>query len=287
MPDVSIIIVNWNVRDLLRRCLRSVFEYTQGVSYEVFVVDNDSKDDSVEMIRREFPKVDLIDNDENLGFARANNQAISRTVGDYVLLLNPDAELVDDGISNLVAAARKHPEAGVVGGKILNPDRTVQESVRRFPTLCSQALIMLKIHNFFPLIGCLRRYFARDFDPSCEQAVDQVMGSFFLIPRRAIEIVGVLDERFFIWFEEVDYCRRVQRAGMKILYTPEAQIIHHGGESFAQVFALKKQKMFNDSLAKYMRKHRGRAAWAAIQALRPASVFLAWLSAFVKKPTKK
>ncbi|OGL72308.1 hypothetical protein A3D72_01400 [Candidatus Uhrbacteria bacterium RIFCSPHIGHO2_02_FULL_57_19] len=281
MIDVSVIIVSWNTRELLGRCLKSLFEQTHGVSFEVFVVENASSDDSAEMVRSEFTQVNLIANDANLGFARANNQAIAEAKGECVLLLNPDTELIDDGISNLVAVARKHPEAGIVGGKILNPDRSIQASVRRFPTLCSQVLITLKFHHAFPDIPCLRRYFANDVNPESEQSADQVMGAFFLISRQALNIVGTLDERFFIWFEEVDYCKRVVNAGLKVLYTPVAQVVHHGGESFAQVFALKKQKMFNASLAKYMRKHFGRRAWLAIQILRPVSLLLAWFSGFV------
>ena len=281
MIDVSVIIVSWNTRELLGRCLKSLFEQTHGVSFEVFVVENASSDDSAEMVRSEFTQVNLIANDANLGFARANNQAIAEAKGECVLLLNPDTELIDDGISNLVAVARKHPEAGVVGGKTLNPNRSIQASVRRFPTLCSQALIMLKLHHAFVNIPCLRRYFANDVNPESEQSADQVMGAFFLISRRALEVVGTLDERFFIWFEEVDYCKRVVNAGLKVLYTPVTQVVHHGGESFAQVFALKKQKMFNASLAKYMRKHFGRRAWLAIQILRPVSLLLAWFSGFV------
>ena len=281
MIDVSVIIVSWNTRELLGRCLKSLFEQTHGVSFEVLVVDNASSDDSAEMVRSEFTQVNLIANDANLGFARANNQAIAEAKGECVLLLNPDTELIDDGISNLVAVARKHPEAGIVGGKILNPDRSIQASVRRFPTLCSQVLIMLKLHHAFVNISCLRRYFANDVNPESEQSADQVMGAFFLISRQALNIVGTLDERFFIWFEEVDYCKRVVNAGLKVLYTPVAQVVHHGGESFAQVFALKKQKMFNASLAKYMRKHFGRRAWLAIQILRPVSLLLAWFSGFV------
>lgn len=281
MLDVSIVIVNWNVKELLRRCLKSIYEHTHLVRFEVFVVDNASSDGSADMVQKEFPNVHLIENDENLGYARANNQAIVKTKSEYVLLLNPDTELINDGIANLVAVAREHSTAGVIGGTLLNPDMTLQASVRRFPTLSSQALIMLKLHNFFPGLPTFRKYFARDINPNQEQEVDQVMGAFFLISRRALEIVGTLDERFFIWFEEVDYCKRVKSAGLAVLYTPRARIIHHGGESFAQVFAPRRQKMLNDSLAKYMRKHHGRVAWLVIKILRPPSIVLAWLAGFI------
>lgn len=274
--DVSIVIVNYKVRELVRRLLISIFTYTKEVSYEVFVVDNASNDGTADMLKHEFPEVHFIVNNQNLGFAKANNQAIKQASGRHVLLLNPDTELIEDTVSTLVLFADSHADAGVIGSHILNPDRTTQKSVLAFPTPCSQALIMLKLHHVFPKVTCLKNYFRDSFDSAETQQVDQVMGSAFLMTRRALEKFAGLDELYFIWFEEVDYCKVVKDAGLQVWYVANTVLIHHGGQSFAQVFAPKKQAFFNESLAKYMKKHFGIAAWLLIQCLRPFSMALAW-----------
>jgi GT2 family glycosyltransferase len=171
---------------------------------------------------------------------------------------------------------RAHPEVGVCGPRLLNSDRTRQESVRRYPTFCSQALVMLKLHHALKNVGSLKRYFWTDFDYSKEQAVDQVMGAAFMIRGDVLEDIGALDEDYFIWFEEVDYCRRANRAGYKVLYTPRAEIVHHGGESFAQAFGPLKQRIYNRSMRIYMRKHHGRWPWFGLLLLHPLSMALAW-----------
>lgn len=274
--DLSVIIVNWNVSDLLKRCLWSIFQNTDGITFEVFVVDNASADDSVEMVRTEFPQVHLIANRENAGFARANNQGLERAVGAVVLLLNPDTEMVGNTLGALVRVAKEHESAGVIGGQFFNPDGTLQPSVRRFPKLLDHLMILLKLHHLFPGARALARYLATDLDPSAPQTVEQVSGTFMGITRAATKIVGVLDERFFIWYEDVDYCKRVRAAGLTVLYTPEIKIINHGGKSFAKVVALKKQKMMNRSMGQYFKKHHARMAWLVIQSLRPLSLVLTW-----------
>lgn len=274
--DLTIIIVNYKVPELVRRLLLSVETYVHGISYEVFLVDNASNDGVIEMVKQEFPEVQVIANTENLGFAKANNQAIKRAKGRHVLLLNPDTELIENMPAALVRFADEHPNAGVVGCKILNPDRTVQKSVLRFPTPLSQALIMLKLHHAFPKVGAVQRYFNDAFDGAKTQVVEQVMGSAFLMTRKALDRFSGLDERYFIWFEEVDYCKTVHDAGMEVWYVAETALVHHGGQSFAQVFAPKKQRFFNTSLAQYMEKHFGRGAWLLIKILDPLSMALAW-----------
>lgn len=275
--DLSIVIVNWNVRDLLRRCLQSIFDSTTGISFEVFVVDNASGDGSVDMVRSEFPAATVISNERNYGFARANNQAIQKSRGDFVLLLNPDTEMMGSTLGDLVRVARSHPGAGVIGCRFLNPDGTIQPSVRRFPRLIDQLVILLKLHHLFPNATLIRRYLAYDLDPAREQFVEQVSGTFMCLSRAAIRTVGLLDERFFIWYEDVDYCKRTIAAGLKVLYTPLVSITNHGGKSFAQVVALKKQRMMNKSMAQYFRKHHSTAAWLVVQMLRPLSLVITWM----------
>jgi len=275
--DLSIIIVNWKVKDLLEKCLSSIFEQTKNISFEVFVVDNNSGDGSAEMVREKFPQVDLTAGAENLGFAKGNNLAIKKSRGRYILLLNPDTEILDNALEKMVRFMDTHPECGVGGCKLLNLDLSLQPSVRAFPDLVSQVFILLKIHHLFPHSKAMHKYLVQDFDYEKTQEVDQVMGAFMMIRREVIEKIGMLDENFWIWFEEVDFCKRAKEAGFKILYTPEAKIIHLYGQSFKQALSVSKQKVLNRSLAYYLKKHGTKGEWAVIQILRPLSLALAWL----------
>lgn len=285
--DVSIVIVNWKVKDLLRRCLESVYRETKGVSFEVLVADNDSHDGSVEMLLKDFPQVTLFANNRNLGFAAGNNPAMAQAQGDFVLLLNPDTELKDDAISAMVGWMRKNPHAAIMGPRLEGGDGRLQPSVRAFPTLASQSLIMLKLHHVLRGAGPLRRYFADGFDYAKAAPVDQVMGAAFLIRKELMHEIGLLDERFFIWFEEVDYCKRAKDAGFQVWYAPAATVVHRGGESFAQAFGPTKQRYFNDSLGKYMMKHHGFAAGLAVILLDPLSMLLSWMVQWGRRAKKK
>ena len=275
--DLSIIIVNWKVKDLLEKCLRSIFLQTKNINFEVFVVDNNSGDGSVEMVREKFPQVDLTASAENLGFAKGNNLAIKKSRGRYVLFLNPDTEILDNALDKMVRFMDAHPECGIAGCKLLNQDLSLQPSIRAFPDLASQIFILLKIHNFLPHSKAMYKYLAGVFDYEKMQEVDQVMGAFMIIRREVIEKIGLLDENFWLWFEEVDFCKRAKEAGWKILYTPEAKIIHLYGQSFKQALSVPKQKVLNRSLAYYFKKHGTKGEWLVIQVFRPLSLFLAWL----------
>ncbi|MFA5128637.1 MAG: glycosyltransferase family 2 protein [Patescibacteria group bacterium] len=281
--DLSIIIVNWKVKDLLEKCLKSIFEQTKDITFEVFVVDNNSGDGSVEMVREKFPQVDLTASAENLGFAKGNNLAIKKSRGRYILLLNPDTEILDNALGKMVQFMDTHPECGIGGCKLLNPDLSLQPSVRAFPDLASQIFILLKIHHLLPHSKTMYKYLVQDFDYEKIQEADQVMGAFMLIRREVINKIGMLDENFWIWFEEVDFCKRAKEADFKILYTPEAKIIHHFGQSFKQAMGIKKQKDFNRSLSYYFKKHGTKGEWLAIQILRPLSLILAWSAQSFKK----
>jgi len=278
--DLSVVILNWKVKELLRQCLISVYRETSDIDFEVIVVDNDSRDGSAEMVAREFPQARLIVNDRNVGFAAGNNVGIKVASGEFVLLLNPDTELRENVLAKLVAVMRANPDVAVCGPTLLNADGSLQSSVRRFPTPSSQALVMLKLHNIFPRLKPVREYFASGFDYLASSSVDQVMGAAFMVRRTAFDELGLLDERFFIWFEEVDFCKRAIDAGHDVMYTPETHIIHYGGESFGQVFGPKKQHYLNSSLLKYMRKHFGLAATVALALLYPLSIALAWVAEF-------
>lgn len=275
-PDVSIIIVNYKVKPLVLRLLASTRQHVR-IPHEIFVVDNASGDGIGDELKRDFPEVRFIGNAENRGFAAANNQAIREAKGRHVLLLNPDTELIEDAPSAMVRFADMHPTAAVVGCRVLNTDRTLQHSVLGFPTLRDQSAIMLKVHHVFPRLQVLQRYFRRDFNYELSQHVEQVTGAAFLMTRTGLDRLGPLDERYFIWFEEVDWCKMARDAGLAVWYVPEVALIHHGGQSFAQVFAPRRQRYFDDSLQKYMRKHHGVRAAFVIRALHPAALAIAWI----------
>ncbi|MFA5936185.1 MAG: glycosyltransferase [Patescibacteria group bacterium] len=288
MKDLRIVIVSWNVEKLLDRCLRSLPEACRGLTWDVVVVDNASADGSVNRARKIAQEtgmsLTIIANEDNRGFAKACNQGMEGRNARYVLLLNPDTECPRESLAKLVREADRHPKAGIFGPKLSYPDGRFQESVRRFPNVWNQLLILLKLHHVFSWLPSLKKYFARDLDPKNEADVDQVMGACFLIRGDVVEKIGGLDERYFIWFEEVDYCRMVREAGWTVRYLPSVTIVHHGGQSFAQVFSTKKQGMFNDSLKKYFAKwHPG---WRSllIRLFAPLSIFEARLIEYVQKP---
>lgn len=251
--DLSIIIVSWNVKEKLKDNLRALYE-SQNVNFEVFVVDNNSADGSVEMVKKYYPQVKLIANRENLGFAKANNQAIKLASGEYVLLLNPDMRVFDDTLSSMFSWMNAHERAWVTGCRLLDESARIIKQVRRFPTLIDQLAIILKIPHIFPSV--LDKYLRNDFDYSRSASVDSIRGGFFMIRKQAIEKIGLLDERFFLWFEEVDYCRRVKRGGGQVWYMPTAECIDLIGQSFKQINLAVKQKYFRDSMLKYFKKWR-------------------------------
>jgi len=251
---VSIIIVSWNTRDILRNCIKSIYEQSSDSSLEVIVIDNASTDGSAEMVKKDFPQVTLIENSENRGFATANNQGIAIAKGRYVLLLNPDTIVLDNAINNTLYFADAHPESAVVGCRVLNPDRTLQATCFMFPSISNMLLSTTYLYKLFPK----SRFFGRErmtwWDRNDIREVDVVTGCFMLVRREAIEQVGLLDEQFFVYGEETDWCYRFNQAGWKVMFTPCAEIIHLGGQSTrkkatAMVVQLRK------SILQFMKKH--------------------------------
>lgn len=288
MKELSIIIVNWNVKDLLEKCLNSIYQKPQNLDFEVFVVDNASRDGSVEMVKKKFPQVKLMANKDNKGFAQANNQAIKEAAGEFILLLNPDTEILNGALAKMVGFMRKRLDCGILGCKLLNSDGTLQPSCRTFPDLYSQIIILLKLHNFFPKL--VKKYYMLDWLHNETKEVDQVMGACFLIRRKVVEEIGLLDEIFWALFEEVDYCKRAKNKNWKIYFTPEAEIIHHKGQSFNQQKVVAKQKNFNRCLIRYFKKHHSKSSWLILYLLQPISIFLTYLVKIyliMKLPFKK
>jgi len=230
---------------------------------EVIVVDNASSDGSVEMVRAEFPQVRLMANEENLGFTRANNQGIAASRGRYVLLLNPDTEVLGDALGAMVDYMDVHPDVGALGPMLLNPDGSVQSSRRRFPTLAT-ALLESTVFQWELSRDnrILRRYYILDRPDDEVQEVDWVTGACILMRREAIEEVGPLDEGFFMYSEELDWCRRARERGWKVVYLPTARVVHYGGKSSEQVVPFC-HIQFQRSKVRYFRKHYG-PLWAWI-----------------------
>ncbi len=264
--DLSIIIVNWNVRELLRGCLLSLsgdeMGLVPGLTSEVVVVDCASSDGSAEMVRREFPWVRLMASDENLGYARGNNLGVAQAAGRYLLLLNPDVEVVGDALATMVHYLDEQPSVGVLGPALRYPDGSLQSSRRRFPTLATAFCESTLLHQWFPNNHVARRYHLADRPADAPQAVDWLVGAALMIRREAWQQVGPLDEGFFMYFEELDWCRRCRAAGWEIHYLPTAHVVHYEGKSSEQV-STARAIHFERSKIRYFRKYYG-AGWALV-----------------------
>lgn len=230
-PTVSVIIVNWNTKEHLRRCLQSLKSSCASTDFELIVVDNASLDGSAEMVRNEFPQVRLITNDINVGYAAANNRAAATASGRYLLLLNPDTIAMPNAVDNLVSFAETHLDVGAVAPKLIYPDGKLQQSVRSFPTPAALLFSALGLDKFFPKSHLLGRYRMTWFTYDRIAEVDQPMTSALLVRREAWEQVGGMDETMPIFFNDVDFCWRLKRAGWKICFLPDAVFVHHHGAS--------------------------------------------------------
>jgi GT2 family glycosyltransferase len=274
--DVSIIIVNWNTKELLRDCLTSIYKCAGNVDYEIIAIDNASTDGSVEMVKNDFPDVILIENSENRGFAAANNQGMAVAKGRYVLLLNSDTVVLDNAVANTVRFADENPQAAVIGCRVLNPDRTIQRTCFMFPSLLNMLLSSTYLYKLFPK----NRFFGREqmtwWDRSDVRRVDVVTGCFMLVRREAIEQVGMMDEQFFMYGEETDWCYRFRKKGWDLIFAPVGEIIHFGGASSKQVkFEMIRQ--LRGSILLFMRKNRNFLVY-------PAACLLVALFFFLRIP---
>lgn len=255
--DLSIVIVSWNTRKLLEGCLSSIYANPPRDSFEVFVVDNASADGSVEMLRESFPQVQIIENSKNIGFARANNQAIERTKGRYLLLLNPDTEIKADALKVLVKFMDEHPEAGAAGSRLINSDGSIQVSCSPAPTLFRELWRLFHLDRIRPY-GV---YDMENWGLESPRPVDVLQGACLILRRPALDQVGLLDEGYFMYSEEVDLCYRIKQAGFFLYWVPGARVIHYGAESTKQI-AMEMFLHLYQSKILYFRKHHGHiAAW--------------------------
>ena len=276
MPSLSILIVNWNTREMLRSCLQSLLDHPYDGGQEVIVVDNASSDGSAEMVRNDFPGTILVASETNTGYAEGNNLAFERAGGEYQLTLNPDAEVREGTLNTAIRKLEENPTYGVLGAKQIGPDGEIQDSIRGFPTATG---IFGELTGLSRARGKLGHYRQRDFDYKKEQPADQPMGTFLLFRRQALESIGdpkrPFDaENFPIFFNEVDLLYRLKKAGWPTLYSPEVEVLHHGGASTKQV---RKSMIWesHNSLMRYFRKHhRSPFLWLMNIAV--------WLGAFVR-----
>lgn len=258
MAKISIIILNWNTRDLLAQCLDSIEQHKGDIELEIIVVDNASSDGSQAMLKEKYPQIALINNDQNVGFAKANNQAMQVAEGDYFLLWNSDAFATPNAIQNLLQLAEKEPRAAIVGAQLRNADNSFQASYSHFPN---------QLQEFLILTGLGRALLGRAYpslgpeEQKGAQIVDYVEGACLLVRRQAFQEVGGLDEGYFMYAEEVDWCYTMAKHGWQVWYQPEAKIIHLGGASSTGRRTHREADLYRSRI-RFFRKHYGnRSAW--------------------------
>lgn len=251
MKDLSIIIVNWNTRVLLKQCLESLYENLSKVSYEIYVVDNGSTDDSPAMVKDEFPTVKLIPNRSNLGFARANNLAMRAAEGRFFLLLNSDTLVRKGAIEGLMETMETDSSIGIAGLQLLNDDGSLQNSIYSFPSLLTELTNKSLLRLLLP-----SKYPGKEHQIADLIEVDAIIGSCMLVRREAAEQIGLLDEEFFFFFEETDWCLRMRKAGWKVVFDPRYSIFHLQGKSAGAVNARARIEYWRSRYT-YFAKHFG------------------------------
>jgi hypothetical protein len=257
-PDISIIILNWNTRDMLADCLNTISRHAADLTTEIIVVDNASTDGSQEMLREHFPQVHLIANHSNVGFARGNNQGMAISQGRYWLLLNSDAFITPGSLTALLQVAEAQPQAGIVGAQLINADGSFQASHTRFPGLWQEFLILSGLGRW--LFG---RWYPSHGPETHKgpQPVDYVEGACLLVQPQAVKAVGGLDEGYFMYAEEVDWCYTMRQHDWQVWYQPAAKIVHLGGAS-SQGRRTHREADLYQSRVRFFRKHYGdTAAW--------------------------
>jgi GT2 family glycosyltransferase len=249
---ISVVIVTWNVREYLLRCLQTVLREAGGYDLDVIVIDNASNDGTVEAVGSEYPGVKTIQNRENAGFARANNQGIRICQGEYVLLLNPDTELLPGALDRMADYLNAHPQAGGAGPRVLNADGSLQPSCSPLPSLARETARLLQL----PGVRTDGYYEMASWDLQTPRQVDVLLGACMLLRGSTLAALGGLDEDYYIYTEEVDLCYRLKKAGWSLAWVPAAQIVHYRGQSTQQVAADMFMRLYQSKLL-FFRKHHG------------------------------
>ena len=255
MSDLSVVIVNWNTKDYLLHCLRTVLRTERRDLREVIVVDNGSQDGSVKKVKEFFPKIRLITNGENRGFAKATNQGIQHSSGKYLLLLNPDTEVKEGSIERLIAFMDAHPDAGITGVQLLNGDGSKQNSIASFPSLATELLNKSLLRRVFP-----KKFPGKESVYPGPVEVDSVIGACMLTRREAVKQVGILDEDYFLFFEETDWCYRMKKAGWKVFHLPQSEVVHFQGKG-AETRKREAKVEYYRSRYHFFKKNRGKLQW--------------------------
>lgn len=269
--DISVVIVSFNTREVLRECLHSVYRESGGLRVQIIVVDNASTDFSAAMIAEEFSDVVLLRSEVNLGFGRANNYGFERATGRYIVLLNSDAFLTEGTLRKSVAHMDANPKVGLAGGRLVGRDGVLQPSARMWPSVFGDLIVLSGLAHRFrrsKLFGHADRTWA---DPMQPAEVDWVPGAYSIVRTRVLQTVGAFDPLFFLYYEEVDLCKRIKAAGFSVYYWPDIVVVHIGGESSRQVKTLQLSRSGAQltlwrmrSMLIYYRKHHGSGAWWAM-----------------------
>lgn len=272
MDDVAIsfIIVNWNTEALLEQCLDSIQETVLGIPYEIFVVDNGSTDGSVSMVRTRFPDVIVIANEDNRGFAAANNQALSRMNGRYALLLNSDAMLTEDAALTLYEFMESHSSAAMACGQLLNEDGTVQNSIAPFPNLFTLLMNEAVLEYLMP-----RKYPSKRYQHDTPVEIDSGIGACLIVRKTAIDAVGMFDDNYFFFFEETDWAYRMRKAGWKVYHVPTAYIYHLQGQTIGE--STQARTLFYRSRYRYFRKWYGPVYNVSIRLIILVRLLINWM----------
>jgi GT2 family glycosyltransferase len=255
MMDLSIIIVNWNTKEYLLPCLKSIFKGGQGTGWEVIVVDNGTRDGSREELKKVFPSAHLIENEKNFGFAKAANQGLQKASGKYALLLNPDTQVKNGAIERLVSFMDAHSDVGVAGAQLLNADGTKQNSIANFPSLGTELMNKSLLRWLFP-----KKFPGKERNYSEPIEVDSVIGACMMVRRDTLDKVGLLDEDYFLFLEETDWCYRMKKEGWRIYHVPQAEIYHFQGKS-AETVKKRARVEFYRSRYHFFKKNRGNLQW--------------------------
>jgi GT2 family glycosyltransferase len=270
--DISIIIVNWNTEELLHNCLESINTTVSGISYEVIVVDNGSQDGSVIMLQERHPHVIVARNTENRGFGAANNQALRIMTGQYALLLNSDTVLTENAVRELFTFMETHPEAAMACGQLLNADGSKQNSIAHFPTLLTLLTNVPLLEYLFP-----DRYPSKRYEHAGPIEVDSGIGACLIVRKKAIDEVGMFDERYFFFFEETDWAYRMKRDGWKVFHVPTAYIYHLQGQSIGR--DLRSRIEFYHSRYKFFRKWKSGSGYFVASTVIVLRLIINWLLA--------
>ncbi len=255
MLDLSIIIVNYNVKEYLEKTLLSIYRASDNINHEIFVVDNNSSDESCKMVKEKFKDVILIENSQNVGFSKANNIALKRCLGKYILLINPDTIVNTDTLHKMIDFFDRTPDCGAAGCKILNPDKSLQLACRRgFPSPFTSFSKIIGLSKLFPKSRIFGKYNLTYLDPNKICVVDSISGSFMMVRKEVLEDVGYLDEDFFLYGEDLDWCYRIGKNGWKIYYYPGTEIIHFKGRSSLKS-GFDTEKEFYRSMSLFVEKH--------------------------------